>query len=118
VWPALGRGWGFAFEELSQRRGDFGLSMAACAMRVEDGVVEEARVGIGSVVDRPTLVETQLAGAAVTEALARETGARAARGLTTFDNLHASAAYQRHLTAVLIERAVLRAWRNALEGAA
>ena len=51
-------GWAFAFEELTQRRGDYGLSMAACALRVEDGRVAEARVGIGSVVERPTLFET------------------------------------------------------------
>jgi carbon-monoxide dehydrogenase medium subunit/2-furoyl-CoA dehydrogenase FAD binding subunit len=118
VWPALGRGWGVAFEELSQRHGDFGLSIAAAALHVEDGRVAEARVGIGSVVDRPTLLETDLAGEAVTPELARETGARAGAGLTAFGNLHASPEYQRHLTGVLVERAVLRAWRNALEGTA
>jgi CO/xanthine dehydrogenase FAD-binding subunit len=112
VWPAR-RGWGFAFEELSQRHGDFGLGMAAAALRVEDGRVAEARVGIGSVVDRPTLVETSLAGEAVTVELARETGRRAAERLELFDNLHASAEYQRRLTAVLVERAVLRAFAGA-----
>jgi 2-furoyl-CoA dehydrogenase FAD binding subunit len=98
VWPRLGAGWSFAFEELSQRRGDFALSMAACALRVEDGRIAEARIGVGSVVDRPTLLET----------------ADLARELPTFGNLHASAEYQRHLTGILVERAIAR----ALEGAA
>jgi len=118
VWPALRDGWGFAFEELAQRRGDYGLSMAACALRVEDGHVVDARVGIGSVVERPTLLETELTGQVLTAELARDVGRRAADALQPFGSVHASAAYQRHLTGVLVERALLRAWRNALEGSA
>jgi CO/xanthine dehydrogenase FAD-binding subunit len=112
VWPVLGRGWGFAFEEFSQRRGDYALSMAACAMHVEDGRVNEVRLGLGSVVHRPLLVETQLAGEAITEELARRTAADVTAPLELFSNLHASAAYQRRLTEVLVERAIVRAWRN------
>jgi carbon-monoxide dehydrogenase medium subunit len=118
VWPSLASGWGFSFEELAQRRGDFALAMAACALRVEGGRVAEARVGVGSVAERPTLLETDLAGGELTTELARETGARAAAAVEPFGTVHASAAYLRHLTGVLVERAVLRAWRNALEGAA
>jgi CO/xanthine dehydrogenase FAD-binding subunit len=116
IWPSLGSGWGFAFEELSQRRGDYALSMAACALRVEDGRVAEARVGIGSVVERPTLLPAELAGQALTPPLARAAAGEAAAGLSPFGTVHASPAYQRHLTGVLVERALLRAWRNALEG--
>jgi CO/xanthine dehydrogenase FAD-binding subunit len=118
AWPVLGRGWGFAFEEFAQRRGDYGLSIAACALRVADGRVSEARLALGSVVERPRLVETALAGEAVTAGLAREVGTAVAAPLELYPNLHASPEYQRRLTAVLVERAVLRAWRNALEGAA
>jgi CO/xanthine dehydrogenase FAD-binding subunit len=107
VWPVLGDGWSFAFEELAQRRGDFALSMAACALRVEDGRIAEARVGVGSVVERPMLLETDLVGSVP-----------AAPGLVRmpvepFGSVHASAGYLRHLTGVLVERAVLRAWRSA-----
>jgi CO/xanthine dehydrogenase FAD-binding subunit len=116
IWPSLGSGWGFAFEELSQRRGDYALSMAACTLRVEDGRVAEARVGIGSVVERPTLLPAELAGQALTPPLARAAAGEAAAGLSPFGTVHASPAYQRHLTGVLVERALLRAWRNALEG--
>ena len=110
-WPVLGEGWGFAFEELAQRHGDYGLSVVACALRVEDERVAEARVALGSVAHRPLLVESGLVGEAVTAA--RETGERIAAGLDLYPNLHASVEYQRHLTAVLVERAVTRAWRNA-----
>jgi carbon-monoxide dehydrogenase medium subunit len=113
VWPVLGQGWGFAFEELSQRRGDYALSMAACALHVEDGRVTEARVGLGSVVHRPLLVETELAGEAVTEEHARAVAGDVTESLELYSNLHASADYQRRLTEILVERAILRAWRRA-----
>src|SRR5690242_13646147 len=93
VWPVLGKGWGFAFEELSQRRGDFALSMAGCALHVEDGRVTEARVGLGSVVHRPLLVATHLAGEVVTEEVARTVAADVSAPLELYSNLHASAAY-------------------------
>jgi carbon-monoxide dehydrogenase medium subunit len=109
VWPSLGVGWGFAFEELAHRHGDYALSMAACALRVENGRVAEVRVGVGSVVDRPTLLDVRLAGETLTPELATD----AVASLELFGNLHASAAYQRHLTGVLVERALLRAWRDA-----
>jgi CO/xanthine dehydrogenase FAD-binding subunit len=118
VWPSLGDGWGFAFEELVHRHGDYALSMAACALRVEAGRAAEVRVGVGSVVERPTLLETALSSEAITADVAQEQALRLAETLEPFGTLHASAAYQRHLTGVLVERALLRAWRNALEGAA
>ena len=113
VWPSLGDGWGFAFEELAHRHGDYALSMTACALRVEDGRVAEARVGVGSVVERSTLLETGLSGRAVTPEVAQEMRDRVIETLEPFDTVHATAAYLRHLTGVLVERALLRAWRNA-----
>jgi carbon-monoxide dehydrogenase medium subunit len=107
-WPKLD-GWGFAFEEFAQRRGDFALAMAAAALRFEDGVVAEARVGIASVVDRPTLVETELVERSVDEALARATGDAAAAAIDAWGTMHATPDYLRQLTRVCVERAVLRA---------
>jgi CO/xanthine dehydrogenase FAD-binding subunit len=118
VWPSTRAGWGFAFEELAHRHGDYGLGMAACALRAEDGRIAEARVGVGSVVDRPTLVQTDLNGKEVTADVARELRERVAEAVEPFATVHASARYQRHLTGVLAERALVRAWRNALEGSA
>ena len=51
-WPAAGPGWGYGFAELAQRHGDYALAMAACALRRRDGVVAEARLGLGAVADR------------------------------------------------------------------
>jgi CO/xanthine dehydrogenase FAD-binding subunit len=92
LWPSLD-GWRFAFEEFAQRRGDYGLSVVAVALRIEDGAVAESRIGLASVTDRPTLVA----------------GPDAVDSLDLWGNLHASADYLRNLTRVLVERAVSRA---------
>jgi CO/xanthine dehydrogenase FAD-binding subunit len=117
LWPSLD-GWGCAFEEFALRAGDFALAMAGAALRCEDGRVVEARIAIGATVDRPTLLESELRGTAVTEGVARELGALAAARAEPAESIHASVAYQRHLTALVVERAVIRAWRDAPGGAA
>ena len=119
AWPTAGPSSGFAFEEFAQRRGDFALAMAACTLRVHADRVTEARIAIGATVDRPTVLDDGsrlLPGSAVDEALAREAGAAAAAFVEPADSLHASARYQKHLTGLMVERAVLRAWRSALGG--
>jgi len=116
-WPSLD-GWGCAFEEFALRAGDFALAAAAAALRCEDGRVVEARVGIGATVDRPVLLESDLVGARVTDEVARELGALAAARAEPAESMHASSAYQRHLTALLVERAVGRAWQDAPGSAA
>ena len=98
VWPTGADGWGYAFEELAQRRGDFALCMVAAAARGS-----EIRVALGAVVDRPTLIEVD-PGAP---------GESAAAQVEPFGSLHASAGYLRHLVRVLVDRAVARARERA-----
>ncbi|MCL4290512.1 MAG: FAD binding domain-containing protein [Thermoleophilia bacterium] len=117
LWPAAGPGWGCAFEELALRAGDYALGMTACVLHIEEARIAVARVAVGAVTDRPTVIPEAgelLAGEAVDATLAREAGRAAARAVDPVDSLHASAAYQRHLTGLLVERAVLRAWEAAL----
>jgi CO/xanthine dehydrogenase FAD-binding subunit len=118
VWPAARPGSGFAFEELTQRHGDFALAIAACALRVDAGRVTEARLCLGAVTERPTLVELDLTGNAVDAEAARGAGEAARAAVEPFGSMHASARYLREITGVLAERAVLRAWRNAVAEAA
>lgn len=111
-WPAPAPGERSAFEELSLRAGDFGLSMVAVTLaRGDDGSIERARVAVGSVVDRPTRltdVEELLVGTRGDEA-ADDAGATAARLVEPAGSLHASARYLRHVTGVLVARALRRA---------
>jgi CO/xanthine dehydrogenase FAD-binding subunit len=99
VWPRPRAGWGYAFEELAQRRGDYALCMAAAAVRVQGGTIAEARVGLGSVVDRPTLLDVDPG----------RPGESAAAQVEPHGGLHASAAYLTQLVRVLVDRAVARA---------
>ena len=108
-------GAGYAFEELALRRGDYGLCIAACALTVRDGRGRGDRVALGSVTDRPLVVDVGMAGRAVDAAAAREAGETAAAAVDPLGSIHATPEYLRHLTRLLVERAVERAWRNARE---
>ena len=93
--PVTGAGWGAGFAEVAPRHGDYAVCAVACALRVEGGVVSEARLGAGAVADRPlrlSATEAALAGTRCEpEALqAAAAAARAARGPS--DGRHAAAA--------------------------
>jgi carbon-monoxide dehydrogenase medium subunit len=98
VWPNDAFGEGFAFEELAQRRGDYALAMAAVYVRGD-----ELRVAVGSVVDRPTLLEID----------PERPGESAASQVEPWGNVHASPAYLKQLVSVLVDRAVARARERA-----
>lgn len=98
VWPSPRAGWGYAFCELAQRRGDYGLCMAAAA--VGDG---ELHVALGSVVDRPTMLTVDH----------ERPGESAAAQIEPWGNLHASAGYLKQLVHVLVDRAVSLARERA-----
>jgi len=115
IWPAAPPGSGYAFEELAQRRGDYGLCLAACALTVRSGRVEQGRVAVGSVTDRPLIIDVGFEGSTIDAETAREAGEIAAAAVDPPGNLHASPTYLKQLTRVLVERAVGRACRNALE---
>ena len=110
---ADGVGWGFA--ELARRPGDFALAGVAGVLRSdpsEVGRCDSARLvafGVGDTPVRLEAAEQVLAGHVVDESLAREAGRAAAEDVDPPDDLHASAAYRRHLTTVLTERVVLDA---------
>ncbi len=98
IWPKHSAGVGYAFEELALRRGDFALCMAAAAVDAE-GV----RVAIGSVVERPTIVEID----------PERPGESAAAQVEPYGSLHASSGYLKNLVRVLVDRAVARARERA-----
>ncbi len=98
-WPRPEPGAGYAFCELAQRRGDYALCMAAASA----GADGELRVGLGSVVERPTLVEVD----------PERPGDSAAEQVEPWGGVHASARYLRQLVRVLVDRAVARARERA-----
>jgi 2-furoyl-CoA dehydrogenase FAD binding subunit len=94
IWPLPQDSRGHGFAEFTQRRGDYGLCMAAAT--VEDGRVT---VALGSVLDRPTIVEID----------PERPGESAAARVEPWGNLHASPAYLKQLVRVLVDRAVAAA---------
>lgn len=116
--PRAGGRTGFAFQEISRRRGDFALVGAAAAVQLdEQGHCAEARVALLSVGDRPILAE-QAANALTGQRPSAESIRAAAADASTRDidppsDIHASARYRRQLASVLTRRVLERAFERA-----
>jgi carbon-monoxide dehydrogenase medium subunit len=114
--PAGGPGWGAGFAEVAPRHGDYAVCAVACALRVEAGVVAEARVGAGAVSDRPlrlSAAESALVGSRCEPEALTAAADEARRAVEPSDGMHASAEYRRHLTGVLVGRGAQRAYAMA-----
>ncbi|MFG1699297.1 FAD binding domain-containing protein [Nonomuraea sp. NPDC049309] len=100
--PALEEGAGAAFHEVARRHGDYALA-GVCAVVTPDGRARLACIGVGPV---PVVVDLDdagdLEGAAAAVRAAADPG----------DDLHATAAYRRHLVGVLAGRALREAARE------
>jgi CO/xanthine dehydrogenase FAD-binding subunit len=115
-WPRARPDEGSAIVEFAPRHGDFALASAACFLRVENGAVAEARLAVGSVTERPELVDVEpLLGSSLDDDRVRSLGASAAAVVDPPPNLHGSPGYRRALLATLVERALQTAWARATE---
>jgi carbon-monoxide dehydrogenase medium subunit len=88
----------------------------AVSVRVENGIVRDARIAIGAATEtarRLPAAEAALAGRAIDDALLREAGRAAAAEAPVVADHHGSAAYKR----VLIEVHLQRVLGRALDGA-
>ena len=107
---------GFAFEEVSRRRGDFAVIGVAAAMSCADGRISDARLAIFGLGDGPALADDAaraLIGHAATAELFEQAGLAAAGSVTTQGDLHATADYRTHLIQTLVPRVAGRAFRHA-----
>jgi carbon-monoxide dehydrogenase medium subunit len=115
--PKLGPGWGWGFQEVSRRPGDFAIVVAAVLVRTAGGQIVESRVALGGVSERPLrlgAVESSLPGAAVGEL---ESRVGPIDGLDPVTDTSASASHRGHLARVLTLRALADAYRRAEEAA-
>lgn len=109
-------GWGF--HEMSRRHGDYALvGVAVHVVLEESGRVRDARIALLSVGDGP-VAATRAAGELVGETPSEEAIRAVAATCAQHDiepggDLHASAAYRRHLAEVLTRRALADAVRRA-----
>jgi len=110
--PLLGPEWRMGFAEFSRRAGDYALAMCAACLRMEDGRVAEARIGIGGATDRPQRIraaEQVLVGGDAAPQIRREAGNIAAESIEPLEDVQASAEYRRDLVRAMVERALRQA---------
>lgn len=115
--PVLGPGWGWSFQEVSRRDGDFAMASVAALIRSADGLVVEARVAVGAVSDRPVRladVESALTGCAVAGITSR---VGPVQGIRPAGDTGATAQYKERLTRVLVTRALEEAAGRSGEAA-
>ena len=108
--PAWQPGTGWAFMEISRRHGDFAMVGVASTVRLAaDGSVAEARLaytGAGGAPIRAHEAERKLIGQAPTESVFADAAEAAAAATDPPSDIHATAAYRRHITRVLTRRAL------------
>jgi aerobic carbon-monoxide dehydrogenase medium subunit len=114
--PALQPEHGWGFSELSRRPGDFALAIAAVTLQVGcDGRITTARIALGAVADRAMRcleAEAALLGQRGERATFEAAAALASEPLEPPSDVHASSGYRRHLSTVLVERALTQAWQR------
>jgi carbon-monoxide dehydrogenase medium subunit len=109
-WPAARR---WAFEEFSQRRGDF--AFAGIALYHDErpgGIIENAHVGVIGATQVPcrlAAVEQILNGKRLGDAVLALAAKTASLSVEPDDDIHASAAYRRALVGTLVERSLIAA---------
>ena len=120
--PALPARSGWSIQELSRRHGDYALAGVAVVVTLDEaGRCADARIVFLSVGEGPvqaTRAVQMLHGETPSDALFAETAqVAAAQDIDPLADIHASAAYRRHLAGVLTERALVEAFGRAQNNA-
>ncbi|HEX4360556.1 MAG TPA: xanthine dehydrogenase family protein subunit M [Pseudonocardia sp.] len=105
-------GWRHHYEKFNRTAQAWSMVAVAVALKVDGGVIAEARVGLtnmGSTPIRATGVEQALVGQPATEDAVRAAAAHATEGTSAPSDSDAAADYREHLARVLTGRAVLTA---------
>jgi aerobic carbon-monoxide dehydrogenase medium subunit len=103
---------GWAFAEISRRSGDFAIAGVAALVTVRGGLVTRARLACCGVASTPVRLfegEAMLLGRALDASTISEIASAAVAGLDPPSDVHAPGSYRRHVTSVLLERALTTA---------
>lgn len=107
--PLLARDAKFGFNEFSRRAGDFAMSAALVTYRVHDGMITEARVGVGGAEPfsrRIAQAEAALNGQAPGDKAFRAAAQAAADAVDAMEDHQTSADYRRDLVRAVVRRAL------------
>lgn len=115
--PRLPDNAGWSFQEMARRPGDFALVAVACTVTLDDsGAFADVRLsltGVGPTPFRMGDLEASLQGQRPTPEVLAEAAAEASRTVDPEGDIHASADYRRHLSGVLVRRALEEAVSRA-----
>jgi len=114
--PSPPNGAQTAFEEFSERAGDFALASVCAGIALEDDRCVWARValgGVGSTPVRATSAEEALLGSSLASEAIEEAAARASQCCQPGSDFHASASFRVELVDELTRRALRRCERSA-----
>lgn len=118
--PTLPAGAGWSWMEVARRHGDFALAGVGVILAMRHGVIWDVRIGltgVGPTPVRASEAERLLTGRAPSEAPWAE-AADAVRAVVEPDgDIHASAEYRRHVSGVLVQRALREALTRVKEAA-
>lgn len=109
VFPAARPGQRFALQEVARRQGDYAILGLAAAATVRDGILSDTVLCFFGTGDRPTLAPTAAAcldGRPLQRIDAADAIAAVATDVEFTGDPQSSAALRRHLSGVLIERAL------------
>ncbi|MGY3621784.1 FAD binding domain-containing protein [Bradyrhizobium sp. USDA 10063] len=114
--PAQAADEGYAFEEMSQRKGDFAIVSAGSRLSIRDGQMTNVRFGItgaGVRKRRMSVVEAMLEGAVPDDRVLAEAAEIAVVNADPSDDIHADAAYKLDLVRTMSRRVLTVAVRMA-----
>jgi CO/xanthine dehydrogenase FAD-binding subunit len=119
IWP--NRRLGTTFEEVAIRHGDFALVSAAAQVALDThGMCERMAIGIGGAAPSPIAfpdLVSQYTGRRLDDAAIQAIAGTIAKRLDPMSDLHASAAYRRHLAHTLALRTLRAAHDEAMNQA-
>jgi CO/xanthine dehydrogenase FAD-binding subunit len=117
--PSLPARTGTAFEEFARRHGDYALAgVCAVVTLAESGAVSDAKIVLFSVGDMPVVSQAAvgvLRGELPTEEVLRAAAEAVDSNIDPQSDIHATSAYRRHLSKVLVRRVLTRAVERATE---
>jgi carbon-monoxide dehydrogenase medium subunit len=105
-------GWGATYEKFVRVAHQWPIVAVAATVLVDGGTITRARIGLtnmGSTPLRARSVEEALIGQPATDEAVRAAAAHAADGTNPPSDLNGEGAYRKHLSTVLVRRAVLSA---------
>lgn len=105
-------GWGASYQKFTRVAQQWSIVASGAAVRVESGMIAEARIGLtnmGSTPIRARTAEQALAGCPVDQGRIEQATIPADEGTDPPTDANGDAAYRRHLATVLTARAVLAA---------